>query len=222
VLNLSMILQRLMTEEGIPPERRDEFRRYLEQISDETRRVGGIVSDLLAFSRRSKPQRTDTDLLAIVDRTLSLVRHKLDLAGVVAEVSPEPDLAPVPCDPSQVEQVVLNLVMNACEAMSDGGCVRIRIWTDDHQRAACITVADDGPGISPDVLPRIYDPFFSTKGEGEVEGRGVGLGLAVVYGIVVSHGGTLDVESHVGRGTAFTARFPMRSDENGNGRREPT
>ena len=212
VLNLSMILQRILTDEGIPPGREAQFRRHLGQISDESRRVGRIVTDLLAFSRRARPQRSDADMRAVVDRTLALIKHRLDLAGVSITVTADPGLPLVPFDPAQLEQVVLNLVMNACEALSAGGEIRLEVGFDRTRRYARITVSDDGPGIPKHIIPRIYDPFFTTKGEGE--GKGVGLGLSVVFGIVVSHGGTLDVETEEGRGTTFIVRFPLQP-ENG-------
>ena len=107
VLNLSMLLQRMLKDDGIPHERIPEFRRYLAQVTNETTRVGRIVSDLLAFSRRSKPQRAPADVNKIVRMTLSLVQHKMKLSSVEVETKLADDLPPVPCDQSQVQQVVL-------------------------------------------------------------------------------------------------------------------
>ncbi|MCK6459689.1 MAG: ATP-binding protein [Planctomycetes bacterium] len=203
VINLTMLLRRIMGSGGIPPGREEEFRRHLQRIEEETTRVGRIVSDLLSFSRRSKPQRDPSDLNAIVGKTIELLHHKLDLAGVDARLDLDPALAPVPCDRSQIEQVLINLVMNAAEAVGRGGKVVVR--TAREPGTALLEVRDNGPGIPADVLPRIYDPFFTTKDAG----KGVGLGLAVVYGIVEAHGGSIDVASRAGEGATFTVRLPM-------------
>ena len=116
VLNLSMLMQRMLKDDGVPADRIEEFRKYLSQVTSETARVGRIVSDLLAFSRRSKPQRAPADLNRIVSMTLSLVQHKMKLSNVAVETNLREDLPAAPCDPSQIQQVVLNLVLNAAEA----------------------------------------------------------------------------------------------------------
>jgi len=206
VINRAMLLRRIMGAGGIPPGREDEFRQHLQRIEEETTRVGRIVSDLLAFSRRSAPQRSPADLNAVVSRTVDLIQHKLDLTGVEVRIETDAALPPVPCDRSQIEQVIINLVMNAAEAVGTGGKVAVRTRGERASGVAVLQVEDDGPGIPPEVLPRIYDPFFTTK----EAGKGIGLGLAVVYGIVEAHGGTLDVRSHLGEGTTFTVRLPMR------------
>jgi two-component system NtrC family sensor kinase len=205
VLNLSMLLQRILREDGIPPERIAEFRGYLQDIAAETTRVGRIVTDLLAFSRRSGPQRAPRDLDQMVRHTISLLDHKLQLGNVRAELELAPGMPAVPCDGGQIQQVLVNLVMNAAEAMPEGGrlWLRTRVEGDD----AVIEVEDEGSGIPEAILPRIFDPFFTTKGEG----KGVGLGLAVVYGIVDSHGGAIDVCSGAGSGTRFTVRLPLQA-----------
>lgn len=208
VLNLSMLIQRIMTDEGIPPARIAEVRRYLEQISNETTRVGRIVSNLLAFSRRSRPQSVDTDLNTLIRNTLLLVSHKLELGNVVAETRLADDLPRVRCDGSQMQQVILNLVMNGAEATASrkGGRVIVTTRLGPTGDTALLEVTDDGDGIPPDILPRIFDPFFTTK----EEGKGVGLGLSVVYGILEAHGAEIEVDSAVGRGTTFRVTLPIQ------------
>ena len=168
-----------------------------------------IVKDLLAFSRRSVPERAPADLNEIVERTTSLVEHRAQLSGVELERDLLADLPPVSCDRAQIEQVLLNLVLNAVEAMPEGGRVVVRTGTEAATNAVVVQVQDDGPGIPREHLRRIFDPFFSTK-EGE---KGAGLGLSVAYGIVEAHDGRLNVHSEVGRGTTFTVRLPL--EENG-------
>jgi len=205
VLNLSMLLQRMLKEDGIPPNRIEEFRRYLSQVTGETARVGRIVSDLLAFSRRSKPQRSPADLTRIVRTTLSLVQHKMKLSNVAVDAALAESLPAVSCDSSQIQQVVLNLLLNAAEATQSKTDRRVSVTTARAEEGVSLTVSDNGEGISPENLTKIFDPFFTTK----AEGKGVGLGLAVSYGIVHAHGGEIEVKSTVGQGTTFTVTLPL-------------
>ncbi len=205
VLNLSMLMQRMLKEDGIPPNRLEEFRKYLGQVTNETARVGRIVSDLLAFSRRSKPQRAAADLNKVVSMTLSVAQHKMKLSDVAVETDLREDLPPVHCDASQIQQVALNLLLNAAEATQSKSERRVKVSTSARDGRALLTVSDNGEGIPQENLAKIFDPFFTTK----PEGRGVGLGLAVSYGIVEAHGGDLEVESRVGEGTTFTVSLPL-------------
>ena len=209
VLNLAMLMQRILKEDGIPPERIPEFRKYLAYVSSETARVGRIVSDLLAFSRRSKPQRAPADLNRIVKRTLTLVSHKLQLMNVQLELNLAEDVLEVSCDSSQIQQVVVNLVLNGAEATQNKGSGRISITTKRTGKAVALVVSDTGEGIPQENLKKIFDPFFTTK----PEGKGVGLGLAVLYGIVEAHGGDIEVKSKVGAGTTFTVTLPLLQAE---------
>jgi len=205
VLNLSMLLQRMLKADGIPPERIEEFRKYLAQVTSETTRVGRIVSDLLAFSRRSKPQRAPADLNRIVRSTLSLVQHKMKLSNVEVETRLKEDLPAAPCDASQVQQVALNLLLNAAEATQTKSERRVTVETALADGAVTLTVSDNGEGIPAENLSKIFDPFFTTKSEG----KGVGLGLAVSYGIIQAHGGDIEVKSQPGQGTSFTVSLPL-------------
>jgi two-component system NtrC family sensor kinase len=210
VLNYSALMSRILREDGVPRERIAEFRGYLDRVSEQTARAGRIVSDLLSFSRRSKPQRAPADVNAIVRGTVSLVSHKLKLGGIELALALDETLPQVPCDGSQLQQVVLNLVMNAAQSRRSGGGGRVAVATRRASDGCSveIEVADDGEGIAPENLTRIFDPFFTTK----EEGRSLGLGLAVVYGIVEAHGGDIDVRSRLGEGAAFTVRLPLVTD----------
>jgi two-component system NtrC family sensor kinase len=204
VLNFSMVLQRMIEKDGIPPDKLEDFRRYLRMITDETTRVGRIVADLLAFSRRASPQTGAADLNEIVQRTIPLVAHKLELSGVTPEVELTPGLPAIAGDAAQLQQVVINLVMNAAESMPDGGKVTILTRPARFDDRVVMEVSDEGAGIAPEHIGRIFDPFFSTKDEG----KGVGLGLSVVYGIIDAHQGTIDVSSRLGKGSTFIVRLP--------------
>jgi signal transduction histidine kinase len=200
-----------MGDGGIPQGRESEFRKYLAQISTETARVGRIVSDLLSFSRRSKPQRTASDLNKLIATTVGLAGHKLKLSDAEAELELQPDLPLVECDPSQMQQVVLNLVLNAAEAMQSkgGGKVVIRTRFRRADGVVEMVVRDEGEGIPAAHIEKIFTPFFTTK----PDGKGVGLGLAVLYGIIKAHDGDVEVHSTPGVGTTFTVSLPVHSRE---------
>ena len=211
VLNLSMLIERIMNNGTLPAGREAEVRRYLAQISAETARVGRIVSDLLAFSRRSKPQRAPADLNRLIRSTVGLINHKLKLveADVVFDLAD--NLPPVRCDASQMQQVILNLVLNAAEAMQGKRGGKLTVRTQVAPLAAgCpaveLQVQDTGEGIAPENLSKIFDPFFTTK----PDGKGVGLGLAVLYGIIKAHDGEVEVTSRRDQGTTFTVTLPLR------------
>lgn len=209
VLNLSTLLERLMASGQFPAGREAEFRKYLGQISTQTARVGRIVTDLLAFSRRSKPQRVPADLNKLVRSTLGLVGHKLKLMNAETVLELHDDLPLVECDPSQIQQVMLNLIMNGAEAIQPKGSgelrIRTRVLRDEDNVELC--VKDTGEGIAPENLSKIFDPFFTTK----PEGKGVGLGLAVIYGIVKAHDGEIEVASQRNQGTSFTVTLPIKA-----------
>ena len=205
VLNLSMLMQRMLKDDGIPPNRIEEFRKYLAQVTNETARVGRIVSDLLAFSRRSKPQRTPADLSRLVNTTLSLVQHKMKLNNVTVETDFAEGMPAVQCDASQIQQVILNLLLNAAEATQSKNERRVHVSMSSEGGEVRLAVSDNGEGIPPENLSKIFDPFFTTKSEG----KGVGLGLAVSYGIVQAHGGDIEVKSQLGMGTTFVVSLPV-------------
>jgi two-component system NtrC family sensor kinase len=208
VLNLSMLLERFMGNGQFPAGREEEFRKHLNRISTETGRVGRIVSDLLAFSRRSKPQRAPADLNRLIRSTLALVGHKLQLSNTETSLELAENLPAVECGTSQIQQVILNLVMNGSEAMQAKHGGRLTICTKQLAggQAVELSVQDTGEGIAPENLPKIFDPFFTTK----AEGKGVGLGLAVLYGIVQAHDGEVDVTSRRNEGTTFTVTLPLK------------
>jgi two-component system NtrC family sensor kinase len=212
VLNFSALMGRILRDDGVPRERVPEFRGYLERVTEQTARAGRIVSDLLAFSRRSKPQRAASDLNAIVRTTVALVSHKLKLLSVEAMQRLDEALPPLLCDASQMQQVVLNLVMNGAEATRPHGSGRVSVRTRraDDGESVVLEVEDDGEGIPKETLDRVFDPFFTTKDDG----KGVGLGLAVVYGIVESHGGHIEVRTTEGHGTTFEVTLPLAPDAN--------
>jgi two-component system NtrC family sensor kinase len=198
-----------MTDEGVPVKRVPEFRKYLGLVTSETSRVGRIVSDLLSFSRRSKPQQSNADLNQLIATTLALISHKLKLNNVEVVSELDPALPHVYCDSAQIQQVLVNLLMNGAEAMYSKGGGRLTVATrsSEDKGLVILTVKDTGEGIREENLPKIFDPFFTTK----PEGKGVGLGLAVLYGIIDAHHGEIAVESKLGEGTTFTVTLPVKA-----------
>ena len=209
VLNLGRLMQRILTSNGIPPDRIQEFQSYLALVVTETSRVGRIVSDLLSFSRQAPPNRGSVKLNEIAHNTISLLRHKLELANTQVTLDLQEGLPTIFADASQIQQVFMNLLFNAAEAMPQGGKVSVSTRLLAEKDAVVLEVSDTGGGIHGQNLSKIFDPFFTTK----EEGKGVGLGLAVVYGIVRSHGGDIEVDSQVNKGTTFRVTLPLGSPE---------
>jgi two-component system, NtrC family, sensor kinase len=185
-------------------EKREEAMQCLDLIAAESRRCGDLIKNLLSLSRTAPMNVQSVDLHAVINRCLMLVRHQLELVGVELQLKLADDLPLVHCDPAQIEQVLLALTMNAIDAMPRGGTLWIETRLSSNQSEIEIMVRDDGAGIAPDVLARMFEPFLTTK----ESGRGVGLGLAISRGIVERHNGRIEVESEVGRGTTFTITLP--------------
>ena len=175
----------------------------LDVIVRETVRCRGIIRGLLDFARPAAPARKPMDLNEVVRRAVSVVMTQLSLQKVDLSLNLDPNLATAHADGNQIQQVVVNLLLNAADAIgSEGGS--IRATTRPGSEAAIeLRIEDSGRGIAPEDLPRIFEPFFTTKGN-----HGTGLGLAVSWGIVEAHGGALEVHSELGHGTRFTLRLP--------------
>jgi len=184
----------------LSPSRQEEYRVSME---DGVRRVQKIVRQLLDFSQQHEPEFALTDINHVVDQVLVLTTHLFSPNRIRLETVLGPGLPNVMVDRHMIEQVLMNLILNAVQAMKDGGGLTIR--TSVVEGVCLIEVCDTGSGIPPAVLPRIFDPFFTTKSEGE----GTGLGLSVSLGIVERHGGKILVDSEVGKGTTFTLCLPV-------------
>jgi len=202
ILNYAKLVTRTLGDEEVTPEVRDEVFRYLKLVQSESGRCGNIVRNLLLFARPSGGEFALHSVGPIVERALMLVRHHLEMANVRLETRSPENEAPLACDADQLQQAVVALFVNAVEAMGEGGLLTVIVESFDDRVE--LAVSDTGPGIPPEVLHDIFEPFFSTKDSG----NGVGLGLSVVYGIVQRHHGTIDVDTEVGRGTTFRIRLP--------------
>src|SRR5579863_9616281 len=171
-------------------------------IYQEAERAARIVKNLLLFAREKRPERHPVILNEIVERTLALRNYELRVMNIQLEQNLAPELPAVFADPAQLQQVLLNLIVNSEQAIQQGngeGSIRIRTWHKANGRVA-LEISDSGPGIPADIIPRIFDPFFSTK----PAGSGTGLGLSITYGIIHEHGGEIVVESQPGKGAKFT------------------
>ena len=204
ILTYAKLLRKWVASGQAEHEKREEAMQCLELIAAESRRCGDLIKNLLTLSRTAPMNVQPTDLHAVIDRCLLLVRHQLELGGIQLQLDLAKDLPRVLCDPAQMEQVFLALIMNAIDAMPRGGNLWIKTRLSDDESEIKIQVRDDGAGIAPDVLPQIFEPFLTTK----ESGHGVGLGLAISRGIVERHNGRIEVESELGRGTTFTVTLP--------------
>lgn len=179
----------------------------LEKITQQTFRASEIVNGLLNFSRTSSTAFREINLNQVIRDTLVLLEHQFKTSQVQATVELEEPAPIILGNPGKLQQVFLNLFLNAKDAMAGGGKLTVATVSNGH---ACVTITDTGSGIAPEHLQKIYDPFFTTKtAPKQGERRGTGLGLAVTYGIIQEHAGKIYVESQVGLGTTFHLEFPM-------------
>ena len=181
----------------------DPKAKLLEKIAKQTFRASEIVNSLLNFSRTSKTEYEEVDLNRVIRDTLGLIEHQLEKSQVRVAFTPAEGNAVIRGNSGKMQQVFLNLFLNARDAMESGGLLAISCSTDGD--AARVRISDSGRGIQPEDLSRIFDPFFTTKGAK----KGTGLGLSVTYGIVREHGGTIDAQSEPGQGARFELLFPL-------------
>ncbi|MFZ3214230.1 MAG: ATP-binding protein [Terriglobales bacterium] len=207
ILTYAKLLRKWVESGQAEHEKREEAMQSLEMIAAESRRCGELIKNLLSLSRTAPMNVQSTDLRVVIDRCLLLVRHQLDLASIELQLKIAQDVPRIPCDPAQIEQVLIALIMNAIDAMPRGGNLWLEVQLTEDEGGIEIQVRDDGSGIAPDILPHIFEPFLTTK----ENGHGVGLGLAISRGIVERHNGHIDVKSELGRGTTFIVSLPTQA-----------
>ena len=179
----------------------------LDKITQQSFRAAEIANGLLNFSRTSTTEFRDTNLNQVIRDTLSLLDHQFKTAQILVDLELDENLPPIHGNPGKLQQVFLNLLLNAKDAMPGGGRLRVATLANGHVEAV---VNDSGSGIAPEHLKRIYDPFFTTKTMPRPgDRRGTGLGLSVSYGIIQEHAGKIHVESAIGAGTTFHLEFPL-------------
>ena len=193
----------------------DESKRDLQTVRDECGRAIRIVRNLLSFTREHMPETTLVSLNDVIDQVLELRAYELKVSNIELKKNFGADLPQIHADPHQLQQVFLNLVINAEQAMTAAhGRGSLSITTKRVGDTLQVVVADDGPGIPDELISQIFNPFFTTKDVG----AGTGLGLSVCYGIVKEHGGQMRVESEQEKGTTFTVELPCRCKADGGGR----
>jgi PAS domain S-box-containing protein len=190
----------MLIEEDLDP--KDPMLKELKTIANEALRCRRIVTSLLDFARQQKPRKETCDINRLVEETMVLINKQALFKDIYLEKHLDPDLPLVKLDKGQIQQALINLAINAIEAVQSGGCVEFTTRRVPEGRLIEIVVSDNGPGIPPDVLSRIIDPFYTTKETGS------GLGLAITHGIVEQHGGKLDFDSTPGQGSRFIIRLP--------------
>jgi len=205
ILTYSRVVKRWILNNFASAPRTEEMAGSLDLIASESKRCGELVKNLLSFSRVTPMNLEWSELNQVIDRCVRLVQHKMDMATIQLNLALGEELPHVRCDPNQIEQVVLAMVINAIDAMPQGG----NLWITTRQTSATtveLIIRDDGMGISDEHLAHIFEPFYTTK-----ENGGSGLGLAISQNIVERHGGSIAVHSKVGQGTTFTIVLPVDS-----------
>lgn len=203
--NISLTAEVLLEE--FPEDDQSENKEMISEILAQTERAREVVQNLLVFIRMAKTtQPMDMDIGQVVEDSVGLLKNQIRLSQIKVET----DLGNFPKGqlhtkgfPSQVEQVLINIMLNAIQAMSPGGCMKVKIAISDDQRFARIHIEDNGPGIEAEERKHIFDPFYTTKSEG------TGLGLSVSYSIIEKHGGSISVDSEPGEGTTFVVELPL-------------
>jgi PAS domain S-box-containing protein len=207
VLTYIKLMIKILAGGRFPEARLKDFERYLATMEAETTRCGEIVKNLLEFSRQTKPKIEAADLSKVIDLALTLMAHEFELQSIAIKKEFDPDLPLVCCDAKQIQQVVINLLGNAIEAMPEGGTVTLGLFYQPKSGRVILEIKDTGVGIPPEDQEAIFEPFFTTK----EEGRGVGLGLSLVHNILTKHGGTIQVLSQPDQGTQFIIGLPVNA-----------
>ncbi len=210
ILTFSKLLIKKIRKTSIPEMEKEEICADLSLVADEARRSGAIVQNLLVFARQKGGMFQQVNLKNVVDRCVLLIGHHAKIHSVRIE-SLCPKEVVIECDADQIQQALVALMVNAIEAMAgpgreEGGVLTVEVLVDRAGQVR-VHVRDTGVGMSPEILAHIFEPFFTTK----AEVKGVGLGLAVVYGIVERHGGRIDVQSSPGSGATFTMTLPLKA-----------
>ncbi|MBU0639439.1 MAG: cache domain-containing protein [Planctomycetes bacterium] len=192
--------------EDLPPD--SPMREDVEEIVRQTRRCRKIVTGLLEFSRQGEPQMAPANINQVVSQTLGLVEKQAIFHNIQIVRKFDPEMPETVIDESHMQQVFMNILLNACDAMEQRGTLTVETGHDASKKTVFTRFTDTGCGIPKEILGSIFDPFFTTKDPG----KGTGLGMAVAYGIVTGHGGRLEVDSEVGKGTTFTITIPLQDE----------
>jgi two-component system, NtrC family, sensor kinase len=191
-------------------EMEEALRNDLLRILKDAERCRDTVKELLEFSRQTRHFMQPYDVNQAISRTLFLLENQSLFQNIEIEKRFEDRLPPVQADIQQLNHLFMNIVLNAAQAMDGKGRLQLNTYRDNDGKQVVIEISDTGPGIPPDILPYIFEPFYTTK----EEGKGTGLGLSLAYGIVENHGGQITAHNHPGGGAVFTIRLPIDTGNN--------
>ncbi len=204
IMTYTKLMEKKLNKERFSRDDIPKFRSHLAIMERETERCSSIVRNLLDFARQREPSlKPNVDINAVMDEALSLLTNQIALQEIKLEKR-FGQLPPIVADPMQLRQVFVNIILNACEAIKDNGRLAITTIFSEEEQMVKVDIKDNGVGIAEEDLPRVFDPFFTSKEQG------TGLGLSVVYGITNSHQGTIEVKSKVGEGTTFIFKLPIK------------
>jgi signal transduction histidine kinase len=209
ILTFAKLIRRGLEKETVSGADLDQFKKYLDLIASESARCGKILQNMLSFSRRGDIKKMEIYLPALFEEIRLLTGNRLQLQNIELNQNISDEVPCVLGDRDQIKQAFLNLILNASEAMPIGGGINIGATLSEDKRFVSVRVNDSGVGIPDEFQSNIFEPFFTTK----EEGKGVGLGLSVVYGIVSQHGGSIEVESRPNKGTSFYITLPAKQAE---------
>ncbi len=213
ILNLTMLIKRIIKDEVIEKKKIQQLNQFLDLMETETRRISRIVSNLLVFSRQSKVEMKEVKINQLLNKTLLLNSNLLKINNIKVQKKLSDGLPAIVGSEDQLQQVFMNLISNASEAMTatGGGLLTIETECLKKNRGIVIRLKDLGPGIPRENISKLFEPFFTTK----KKGKGVGLGLSVAYGIIKEHGGSVYVDSEIGKGTTFQITLPLKPSSDG-------
>jgi two-component system NtrC family sensor kinase len=204
VLTYTKLVHKQLSKVEMDPTSKESMLKHLKVIETETRRCGDIVKGLLDFSRKDQEHLTAQHLNKVMKETYDLMAHQMKMGNILfsADLSAHSDL--IYCSENQIKQACVAILVNASEAVSENGEIMMRTFNPDQENIK-IEIMDNGSGITPEDMPHIFEPFFSAKHKTS----GIGLGLAIAHGIILSHKGRIEVDSKVGKGTTISVILPL-------------
>ncbi len=205
ILTFGKLIDRIFRQEPFPLERIPELRQFIDCLGSEATRCAEIARNLLDFSRHGEINLRENNIHEVLGKTLDILKHRAQMSNIRLEVSYGSNVPRFTCDFKRLQQAFMNLFWNAMEAMPEGGALSVSTTYDPKANVIVVIVSDTGTGIPEESLESIFEPFFTTK----PDGKGVGLGLSVAYGIIRRHNGKIHAQSDMGKGTRFTIEFPL-------------
>lgn len=209
ILGYTQFILKKLSKPDVVPKNLKTYKQYIKYIEEEAKRCKVIVENLLSFSRKSRAGPVPVDIKQLIENTLSIIRHQIELQNIKLTTNYEAKLPSISGNVNQLQQVFTNIIINAQHAMPKGGKLNIRVSTkmEDGKKNLKISFKDSGCGIPKENLEKVFEPFFTTK----QDWKSVGIGLSITYQIVKEHKGTITVESDIGKGTTFMITLPASS-----------